>query len=362
MRAPVATLRSMMLRRAFIAAVVSLVVLTGCGAAEKLSPRAAVRAAAEETANQKEGSFKLTLVGADADLNALFNEGAPLTDEDRKGLDILRKGHVAVSTGQDKFSLDVKVGDLDHAVELRYVDEKLYARADLAGLAKLFGGSPDEVSQTLRGLASQEGFGFLAAAAEGRWITADLSTMSGLFKGLEEQFGGSGGSIPVPTTDPAAMASQFEALKDAFGKALSEDVDIKKVDGDGVGDHYVAAVGSLRSFYSKVRPVVEQQMGQFPGADGLPPASAVPDKPAALDVWIKSGRVTRLELDLAQFAPAPPVGAGRVALRLDIAREAEAVTAPSDAVNVDPAALFQKFMSQFGQFLEGAGGGLSQYD
>ena len=350
----------MMLRRASIAAVVSLVVLAGCGAAEKLSPRAAVRAAAEETANQKEGSFRLSLVGSDADLNALFNEGAPLTDEDRQGIDILRNGHITFSTGEDKFSLDVKLGDLDHAVELRYVDQKLYARADITGLAELFGGSADEVRQTLGGLASQEGFGFLSAAAEGRWITADLSTMSGLFDGLEEQFGGSGGSIPVPTTDPAAMQSQFEALKDAFGKALSEDVDIKKLEADSAGDHYVATVGSLRTFYAKVRPVLAQQMGQLPG--GLPPASAVPDKPASLDVWVKSGRIARLELDLAQFAEAPTAGAGRVALRLDIAREAEAITAPSDAVSIDLASLMQKFMSQFGAMLQGAAGGLSQYD
>ena len=359
----VATLRDMMLRRALTAAVLSLVVVAGCAAAEKLSPRVAVREAAERTANQKEGSFTLSLAGSEADLNALFNEGAPLTEEDKKGLDILRASHITFSTGQDKFALEVKAGDLDHALELRYVDKKLYARADLAGLAKLFGGSPDEVNQTLRGLAAQEGFGFLAAAAEGRWISADLSTMSGLFESLEQQFlGGTGGSIPVPTTDPAAVQSQFEALKDAFGQAMSEDVTIKELESDSVGDHYAATVGSLRTFYAKVRPVLEQQMGQLPYADGLPPASAVPDKPATLDVWVKSGRVSRLELDLNQFAPAPPANAGRVALRLDIAPEAAAVTAPSDAVAIDIAGLVQKFVSQFGSFLEGVSGGLNEYD
>ncbi len=78
------------------------------------------------------------MVGSDDDLNALFNEGAPLTDEDRAGLNLLRNGHIAVCAGQDKFGLDVKAGDLEHAFELRYVDKKLYARADVAGLAKLF--------------------------------------------------------------------------------------------------------------------------------------------------------------------------------------------------------------------------------
>ena len=346
-----------------VAAIVVSAALIGCGAAEKLSPRVAVREAVKETAGQKEGTFTLSLVGSDGDLNALFNEGAPLTDEDRQGLDILRNGHITLSTGADKFGLDVKAGNLEHAFEVRYVDKKLYARADIAGLTKLFGGSPDEVNANLSELASQEGFGFLAAAAAGKWITADLSTMSGLFENLGKQFlGDMGDSIPVPTTDPQVAESQFQAIKDAVGKALSEDVSIKELGSDSTGDHYVATVTSLRTFYAKVRPVLEQQMGDMPYADGLPPASAVPDQGGSLDVWVKSGRVSRLEVDLAQFVPAPPAGAGRVAIRLDIAREATPVTAPSDAVAVDLASLFEKFMSQFGGFLEGMSEGLSEYD
>jgi hypothetical protein len=51
----------------------------------------------------------------------------------------------------------------------------------------------------------------------------------------------------------------------------------------------------------------------------------------------------------------PPPNTGRVALRLDIDREAAGVTAPSDAVSVDVAGLLGKLFTQFGSFLEGAG-------
>jgi hypothetical protein len=314
----VATLRDMRFRRAVIAGVVSAVVLTGCGAAEKLSPRVAVREAAQRTANQQEGTFRLSLVGSDSDLNALFNNGAALTDEDRAGINVLRNGHVAVSTGKDKFGLDVKAGDLEHAFELRYIDNKLYARADIAGLAKLMSESPDEISQDLKELASQEGFGFIAAAAAGKWIMADLSTLGGLFDGFRQQFGGgTDNSFPIPT-GPNEVPSEFGALKDAVGKALTEDVSIKELGSDDAGDHYVATVSSLRSFYGKVRPALSE-LGTVPFAGQLPAAADVPDEPASLDVWIKSGRVSRLELDLAQLAEVtPPPGTGRVALRLDI--------------------------------------------
>jgi len=350
------------IRRAVIAAVLSTVVLAGCGAAEKLSPRAAVRSAAESTANQKEGTFRLSVVGSENDLNALFNEGAPLNDEDRAGLAVLRNSHIVASTGRDRFGLDVKAGDLEHAIELRYVGRKLYARADIAGLAKLFSGSAEEVNQNLSELAGQDGFGFLAAAAAGKWVVADLSTLSGMFKGIGKQFGlGTDSSIPIPTA-PEKIPSEFQALKDAVGKALTEDVSVKDAGNDDAGDHYVATVSSLRSFYAKVRPALTQ-LGALPMAGQLPDADEVPDKPASLDVWVKSGRVSRVEFDLGQLAGSnPPPNGGRVALRVDIDRDAESISAPDDAVSVDIAGLLEKLFSQFGSFLEGAGGGSLTYD
>ena len=364
MSAAIATLRDMTLaRRALIAAVMSTLVLAGCGAAEKLSPRVAVREAAKATASQKEGTFTLSMVGSEADMNAVLNNGAPLSAEDRQGLNLLRNGHIAFSTGNDKFGLDVKVGDLEHAVEFRYVDKKLYARVNVAALATLFGGSPDEVNRTVQAVASQEGLEFLGAAADGKWLVADFTTLKSMFEGLGKQFGldtETGGSTP---TSGAEAVGRLQALKDAIGKALSEDVAIKELKSDDVGDHYVASVTSMRTFYAKVRPILQQNLGGLPGADELPPDSVVPDKPGSLDVWVKDGRVSRVEVDLAQFAPAPPAGAGRVALRVDIDREAPSLAVPPDAVTVDLAGLLQRFLGQFGQFLEGMGAGLSNnYD
>jgi hypothetical protein len=354
----------MRLRRAVITGVLSAVVLAGCGAADKPSPQVAVRSAAQSTAQQREGTFRLSLVGSEDDLNKLFNAGAPISDKDRAGLAVLRNGHIEVATGDDKFGLDVKAGDLEHAFELRYVDQKLYARADVDGLAKQFGQSPDTVSGAIGQLAGQEGLGFLSAAAAGKWIVADFSKLSGMFDGLRQQFGGGAGfPTPLPTADPKAIG-QLDGLKDAVAKALTEDVAIKELGSDDAGDHYLATLTSLRSFYAKVRPALTQ-LGALPFGQ-LPSADEVPDKPASLDVWVKDGRVSRLELDLAQMAPTPPpAGTGRVALRLDIDRDASGVTAPSDAVSVDLAGILGKLASQFSGLLQGAGGlpgGLPHFD
>ena len=185
-----------------------------------------------------------------------------------------------------------------------------------------------------------------------------------MFEGLGKQFclepGGptdKGGS--TATSGPAG-GGEFQALKDALGKAVSEDVSVEELKSDSVGDHYLAKVTSMRAFYAKVRPIFEQHAGTF-GHD-LPSADAVPDRPGSLDVWVKGGRVARVELDMAQFSPAPPAGAGRVALRVDISKEAPTLAAPPDAVSVDIASLLERFFGQFGQFLQGVGAGLSHYD
>jgi hypothetical protein len=349
--------------RALVPAVLAALVVAGCGSsAEKLSPEEAVREAVKTTASLKEGSFKLSVVGSEDGLNAIFNEGAPLTEEDRKGLALLRNGHIVLSTGNDKFGLDIKAGDLEHAFELRYVDKKLYARADVAGLAKLFGGSPEEIDQTVQAVASQEGLEFVAAAAAGKWLQADFTTLKGTFEDLIKGFQGSnGGSLPG-SEGATPTDSEYTAIRDAFDKALNEDVSFEKLESDSVGDHYVAKMTSLRGFYAKVLPVIQQYMNRFPSPERFPNADFIPDKPGSVDVWVKDGRASRIELDMAQFSPAPPAGAGRVAIRLDIDREVPALAAPSDAVTVDLAALFQRFLGQFGQFLEGFGTGMSNYD
>ena len=85
-------------RRTAIAAVLAAVVLSGCGAAEKLSPQVAMRDAANTTVHAKQGTFTFSLIGSEDDLNAVLNEGAKLSDEDRLGLRLLGQSHIALTT------------------------------------------------------------------------------------------------------------------------------------------------------------------------------------------------------------------------------------------------------------------------
>ncbi|HEV7534780.1 MAG TPA: hypothetical protein VGP90_04045, partial [Acidimicrobiia bacterium] len=264
------------------------------------------------------------------------------------------------SVAEGKFGLDVKAGDLDHAFELRYIDKKLFVRADVAGIAKLTGATPEQINEVVSGLSSQEGFGFLTAASQGKWLSADLSKLADVFANLAQGLGGATTPTTAATTPGAkpAVPSQFKAIRDAVGKALTEDTKIERLKSDSVGDHYKGTVDSLRTFYAKIEPALKAGLGSY-GApmEKLPPASEVPDRPAAMDVWLKSGRVVRLEIPLGQFSP-QPVAAGPVALRIDIDRTAAGVVAPPDATEVDLLGLISKFFGGLGSFMEGIKGGV----
>jgi hypothetical protein len=336
----------MTLRRSVVAAVLAAVVLSACGAAEKLSPQVAMRNASNTTVNAKQGTFTFSVIGAEGDINAVLNEGAALSEKDRQGLRLLGASHIAVTTAQDQFGLDVKVGDIAHAVEVRYVGKKLYARADVPGLVKLMGASQDEVNQTVQGLADN-GFGFLKDAAAGHWLVADLGPLGDLVKGFVQQI--AGGAAGGATSSSLPSPSQFKQARDAIGKALHDNTSVARQKSDATGDHYVVTVNSARNLYAAIVPM----LSQFPLPQKAPAASEIPDRPVTIDAWVKGGRIVRFELPLNQFGKG---GQGRVALRLDLSRDAGGVTVPSGAVPVDVAGIVRQFMESVSSGLAGLNG------
>ena len=336
-------------RRTAIAVVLAAVVLSGCGAAEKLSPQVAMRDAANSTAKARQGTFTFSLVGTEDDLNAVLNEGAALSEADRRGLRLLGSSHIALTTAPGVFGLDVKIGDIDHAVEMRYVGKKLYVRADVPAIAKLMDASPDDVNAAVQKLADN-GFGFLRDAAAGKWLVADLGPLGDMLKGFAEQFGGATGHGAPAGATPSSLptSGQFQQAKDAIGKALHDNTSVAREKSDAVGDHYVVTVNSVRGLYAAILPVVSQ----FPLPQKPPAAGEIPDRPVTIDAWVKNGRIVRLELPLNQFGKG---GQGRVAARVDITRDAGDVTAPAGAVPVDVAGMVRKFVQSLSG-LTGLGG------
>jgi hypothetical protein len=309
----------MNMRRSAALLALFALVLAACGAAQALAPRVAVREAARETARLDGTVLSVTLVGAEKDVSALMDHGRPLTADDRRGLELLRSSRLTISVDpgadaksskDDRFAAALKLGDVDDALEVRAVDGILYARADVAGVTKLLDVPPATVAAAVS-QAREAGLGFVEDAAAGRWLQFGLdgnhgSPLSGLAGG------------------------EAARLWDGFAATWGNDVKVTRLPADGTGDRYRLDV-PMRRVYERLLPALRGLPG-VPGQEDLPPAAAVPDRTASVDVWVAGGRIARGELDLAQFDPHKT---GRVALRVDIAPLKGDIKAPAGAVKVD---------------------------
>jgi hypothetical protein len=338
----------MNLRRIGAVVVVMGLAVAACGkAAQVVAPRLAVREAAQSTFDEHRGRFTLSLVGDEADLAALLQppgaRGVPESAEgDRRFLDVLRASRIVVSLDggdkesieDDRFALNVDLGDVDRAVELRMVDKKMYLRGDVAGMARLFEAEPGDLAKLVDG-ARQAGLDFVAEAVAGTWLSLDLAPLEAMAKGAAAERGGE---------LPDMGAAQFSKLLEAVSSTFGEDVDVTRLGQEDAGQHYRLTV-PVRRVYERLVPALGQLFA-LPGMEALPPATEVPDRSVSLDVWTSDGRINRAELELGQFAPQPP--AGRVALRVDVDKLDGDIKAPGDAVEVNVMQIFGQLMAGLG--------------
>jgi hypothetical protein len=333
----------MNLRRSTVLLVLLTLVLAACGAGQVLAPRMALREAAQATSNQDRTVMTVSLVGAEKDVNALVNEGKALTAEDRRGLELLRSSRLTISTDRgagakshrdDRSAFALNLGDVKDAMEVRIIDGVLYARADVAGVTKLFEVPAEAVAEAVTGVR-EAGFGFVADAAAGHWLEADLNLLAP--KGKT-----GAGADPTGPGLSGLAAGQTSKLMDAFTATWGQDVKVTRLQADGTGDHYRLDV-PMRRVYERLLPALGGLTG-VPGLNGLPAAAEVPDRTASAEVWVTDGRIVRGELDLTQFASQK---AGRVALRVDVSPLKDDVKTPSGTVKVDVKEIFSRFFGGF---------------
>jgi hypothetical protein len=327
-------------------------VLTGTSACglQAAEPKLELRDAMADFAAGRAGTLQLSLPSSADDVRAFAGAADPsggdggMTDDDLEQL-LSSSVELGYDFGEDRDSdaddtsrFVVHLEDLD-AAEVRTVDGVLYARADVDGLAEKFPEMQADLD-TFRGGLTGEGFPAETADAatallDGEWVSVDIQAYLDSVQALVEQVGEAGGVAP---DDPTAALSDMSSaeVRDLLGDALKGAVtSVERREGDDdLGDHLVTHL-DLRKAYATLRsglPELEEQ---------LPPVDEVPDKQIDVSFWVLDGDLTRIELDLAQFLDEP---AGHLVLRADVLAPEE-ITAPSDAVEFDVAALMETAMS-----------------
>ena len=334
------------LRRLGFLAVAGALVLSACSddtaqQAEE-DPKGTLVDSVNALADTDSLSFTLSLQSDPESLAALASEdGTELSSEDAQkildsSLTIAARQGESEDDSQAQVIVNVAGND---AVEMRFLDNTLFLRADVRGLAETFGQDPaalDAVGQQ----AAASGLDFVEPALDGEWLA-----LTG-FEQLAEQFGGAA---------PSPSAEQQEQLIKALSDAFESTAEVTSEGEDDVGSHLVVTV-PLRDIYEKLSENAESLTGSVPGAS-LPPASEVPDENVTLDAWVRDGRLAQLELDFVQFAQLAdedvPEGVDRLALRIALEEFEEEITAPEGAVDVD----LQEVLQAVGGGLGGATGG-----
>jgi hypothetical protein len=327
-------------------------VLTGTSACglQAAEPKLELRDAMADFAAGRGGTLQLSLPSSADDVRAFAGAADPsggdggMTDDDLEQL-LSSSVELGYDFGEDRDSdaddtsrFVVHLEDLD-AAEVRTVDGVLYARADVDGLAEKFPEMQADLDTFRGGLTGADVPAETADAAtallDGEWVSVDIQAYLDSVQALVEQVGEAGGVAP---DDPTAALSDMSSaeVRDLLGDALKGAVtSVERREGDDdLGDHLVTHL-DLRKAYATLRsglPELEEQ---------LPPVDEVPDKQIDVSFWVLDGDLTRIELDLAQFLDEP---AGHLVLRADVLAPEE-ITAPSDAVEFDVAALMETAMS-----------------
>jgi hypothetical protein len=208
--------------------------------------------------------------------------------------------------------------------EFRSVAESLYAQADVKTLLDLFGQSKSYTDLTTRAKGMPA---FVQAFVNGEWVVLDLNAV----KALAGQFGGAGAS---PSTQQAQKL--LTDLKAFIGK----DVGVTRVGTDADGDHLKLTTQS-RTFVTDLVQTVGSDLPAASLATGSLKPANVPDHSIVVDAWVKDGVLSKLSVDVVQFAKPSEAKAGdSLPVVLTFDQSGDDISKPAKATTVDTTSLF----------------------
>lgn len=207
--------------------------------------------------------------------------------------------------------------------ELRFRSDAIYAQAQVKSLLDLFQ-QPNAYADLTARAAQMPAF--VQAFVQGKWVSLDLNAL----KALAGQFG----------ANASPSAQQSQKLVDDLRALLNRDVTVARVGSDSQGDHLRLTAQSRQLATDFV-----QTLGTDVPAAGLATGSfkpsTVPDHSVVVDAWVKGGVLSKLTIDLVQFAkPGETKPGDSLPVVLQFEQSGDDISAPSGATPVDTTQLF----------------------
>ena len=360
-----------------VAAGISLAVaigVTGCGTVEKLSAKESVTDALSGFESAKSATFTVSLDSTAADVAAISKaQGDPMSKADQKTVAQVLAGDVvfaveapkgktfgdsakagADTTGssdlfsllgdpaklstllkeQGAFSMSVRLSG-DALVDLRSVDGKIFARANVKKILTLAGEDPNLLDEQLSGLPPA--LAPLAKAAKGEWVSLDLAKAAAAAKDSKLL-----DSLPTSAPTPSVDAAKVQKLLTDLKKAYQEKATITELgETDARGKGYRLGAPA-KQVAQAVSDDLIALVGKASEAEVRKAIAEIPDKTFNLDLWVKDDKLSAVSLDITQFLKKPVQG-HKLALDIGIAVDSGKVTAPSGATEIDVKSLINQF-------------------
>jgi hypothetical protein len=216
---------------------------------------------------------------------------------------------------------------------LRDVSKTLYLQVDLKHLLRL-AGHAQEYPKLRRMVAKSPGF--VKDVIAGKWVSIKLSTLTSFLKVAEGALEASGSAPPTPSN------SQTQQVIKLVRSALSKDV---TVDNGSGGSGHLVVTGNIRKIGGDLLHALGSAIpGLVSGLGATGSANTLPDRNVSMDAFVSNGVLSRLSLNLSQFAPAI-VRSTPLPLVASFTRNTGSVVAPNAATPVSEAELIQFFGS-----------------
>lgn len=317
---------------------------SGNGVTSSETPQQAVQTAVSKLASQSNVKMVLSLpITADQAKQLSAKSGdAPMSDQEATALttgtvflNVATGGGEPLNSAQaqtdPKNSLDLglTIGN-DTPLELIYVDQNLYARAQLQQLLTDVGQDPSKVSQFTDELNSLNSYvPGISELGKGNWVElthAGLQSLSPLVKQLESSAG-----MPV---DQGTLRADITKL----GSEAVADLKANSTFTSTGGGKYTVTV-NVPGFVNAVKPQVQSTLGSIPSlgsriASGLNAPTSIPaGQTAVVNLSVSDDKLSQAEVDLNQFAGKNKMDFA-VPLRI-VFSSPGAPTAPSGATALD---------------------------
>lgn len=327
--------------RFFVLILVPMLLVTACGGSgDSGDPKEQLVNAVSALEGDAGGTFTFSLVSDRESLRALSAEGGePLDDAT---IDRLLGASLALSLPFDPDDADGVVAVALNSggaalFEMRGAQEgdvsKVYLRVDVPALLELFGQPADMVT----GIEQFVGAGLPSGTLRGNWV---------LLEGAEEMLKEL--AAEQPTESPEEVRATIERLT----ALLADAADVSRAGSDDAGTHLVASV-NLRDAATVIRD--EAPRLGLP-LDDMPDISEVPDEAMSVDLWVRDGKLSRIELDalaVGRLDPEAeiPAGAEQLRIRIDVSPYDARAELPADAAPLDLEALMGSVFGMFGGFM-----------